>query len=449
MTDSRRHAVGRFGWLLLPIVVGGTLVAGLIAAAVAITLRVTMLVITPPKTKAEEVVVLAVDRAEGTVTLSDHVDAIVPGSYSLYFSGSAGRAKIGDILRHGEGSVTRRLLAEERGTLRRNIPARVSGWFYSSPGEFPYEHEDTVVQTDLGHAAAWLFPARRPDVPGVVKRGVVQPGAIRPGGIRHGVIEHWVIQVHGRGVDRTEALRAVPVFHEAGYTSLLISYRNDGVAPASDDGRYALGDTEWRDVDAAMRFALDRGATDIVLMGWSMGGALVLQAATRSAVRSVVRGVILDSPVVDWVTVLNHQAGSMRIPKWVRSAAYTLISRPWGRLFTGQSAAIDLDRLDFVRRAGELTTPILLMHSESDNYVPSSASRELAKLRPDIVTFESFSGAGHTRLWNYDQDRWNGAIGAWLGGLKPTKRGVTPPASREPVASSVRGEPTSPATEVG
>ena len=52
-----------------------------------------------------------------------------------------------------------------------------------------------------------------------------------------------------------------------GYTSLMVSYRNDGDAPRSDDHRYALGDREWLDVEAAIEYALEHGANDIVLLG--------------------------------------------------------------------------------------------------------------------------------------------------------------------------------------
>jgi hypothetical protein len=54
------------------------------------------------------------------------------------------------------------------------------------------------------------------------------------------------------------------------------------------------------------------------------------------------------------------------------------------------------------------------MHSDDDGFIPSTASRALAEARPDIVTFESFSGARHTKLWNYDPPRWNAAIAGWL-----------------------------------
>ena len=131
------------------------------------------------------------------------------------------------------------------------------------------------------------------------------------------------------------------------------------------------------------------------------------------------------SPVVDWIRVLDHQAGVLRIPGPIRTAAYQLIGSGWGSRFTGQSAAINLARLDFVTRAAELTLPTLLMHSDADTFVPSAGSRALADLRPDIVTYVPFAGAGHTRLWNYDEQRWRQAINNWVSELD----GVTPPSS--------------------
>ena len=137
-------------------------------------------------------------------------------------------------------------------------------------------------------------------------------------------------------------------FRDAGYTSLLVSYRNDGDAPRSADFRYALGDREWLDVEAAIRFARERGATDIVLMGWSMGGATVLQALTRSALSDVVRGVVLESPVVDWVATLDFQARLRRVPPLVRAGVLTLLKSRWAGFFTGLAEPLDFDRLDFV-----------------------------------------------------------------------------------------------------
>jgi pimeloyl-ACP methyl ester carboxylesterase len=252
-----------------------------------------------------------------------------------------------------------------------------------------------AVPTELGPAPAWLFPSAAKDESA----------------------DHWVIQVHGRAVRREEALRAVPVFHTAGYTSLLVSYRNDGDAPASSDGRYGLGDTEWPDVQAAIDYAAGHGATSIVLMGWSMGGAIALQALTRSAHSALITGVVLDSPVIDWADVVAAQAIDRNLPRLIARGAMTVMGSRWGARLTGQAAPIDFARLDFVARARDLRRLILLLHSDDDGFVPATGSRRLADRRPDLVTFVAFTEARHTKLWNYDPVRWNAAIAAWLAEL--------------------------------
>lgn len=384
-----RAAIGAAIGVGVAIGVGAILVAGAVAATV-VSVTFARTVVTPPTKRLEDLHVLANDA--DTVTLSASIDSMTPGQYSLWFNGDSGHARVGEIVSYTADTVTRQLLGVDLGDLNSAVRGRFGGWFYLHPSDLGFPYRDVEVDTDVGPAPAWLVPA-------VTDTGL------------------WVIGVHGRAVRREEALRAVPVFREAGYSSLLVSYRNDGDAPDSVDNRYSLGDTEWRDVEAAMQFAIDHGAKQLVLMGWSMGGATVLQAVTRSPLAGFVRGVVLESPVVDWVTALHHQGVVNRIPRILRLIVFRLLSGSWARLLTGQLEPINLDRLDFVTRAGELETPILLLHSDDDGYVPSTASRALAVAREDIVTFESFSTARHARLWNYDGERWNAVIAAWLRGL--------------------------------
>jgi pimeloyl-ACP methyl ester carboxylesterase len=362
------------------------------AAAATLTVRVARQVVTPPKNREEDIRVL--DVTATTVTLTATQDTLLPGRYGLWFDYGTGHARVGAIVDSGAEGVTRELLSVDFGRLLPGARARIGAWFYLEPGDLGYPFEHVVVETDLGPAPAWLIPAG-------------DDGALERAG-------RWVIQVHGRAVRRSETLRAVPVFREAGYTSLLVSYRNDEDAPSSDDNRYALGDAEWHDVDAAIRFALGRGATSIVLMGWSMGGAIVLQTVTRSVHAGVVSGMVLDSPVIDWASVLGFQGARMRLPDIASKAVLAVIGNAWGKRLTGQAESIDLARLDFVARADELSRPILLMHSDDDGYVPSLSSRALAEARPDIVTFDAFSVARHTKLWNYDSARWTVDIASWL-----------------------------------
>jgi pimeloyl-ACP methyl ester carboxylesterase len=399
-------------WLWPAVVGGAAAVALAIGGSGALTLVAARRVVIPPRKRSDDTRIIWVDRDESSIILSRTAESIVPGVYGFWFSGGTGYAWLGDVVAETAASVTRRIIDVRYGNLAGATRGRFTGWFYLSPTDLEaelgkaelgkaelgtVEFENVDIATELGPAPAWLVPAPTPS-------------------------GRWVIQVHGRAVQREEALRAVPVFREAGYTSLLVSYRNDGDAPRSRDYRYGLGDTEWHDVDAALTFAIDHGATDVVLMGWSMGGATVLQVVTRSSNAGVVRGVVLESPVVDWVSALRHQIRLRRLPSLVHLGVIELIGKSWSRWLTGQQAPIDLARLNFVSRAAELDLPILLMHSAADDFVPDTASRQLAEARPDIVTFDQFVVAGHTRLWNYDRERWDSSITAWLWGLGGSER---------------------------
>ena len=388
--ESRGRPLAR-SRVVTALVVGAASVAlAATVATAAFTAYVARVVIVPPKRRVENTRVLG-STAE-TVTLQSTDDSRTPGRYGFWFDGDRGYARVGEIVSRTATTVTRQLLSVEFGDLRASRRGRISGAFYLHPSELDVPVEDVEVATQVGSAPAWLVPAARSS-------------------------DRWAILVHGRGVTRTEPIRAVPVFREAGYTSLLVSYRNDGVAPSSDDGRYALGSTEWRDVEAAMAFAVSRGAKHIVLMGWSMGGATSLQASFLSPHRALLRGLALESPVIDWRHVLNFQAKQQRVPHFVRTGALALLGTRWGGPFTGQSQPIDLNSLDLLERANELNVPTLLMHSAGDLSVPVSASRELARLRPDRVRYEEFADALHAKLWNRDSERFERVIAAWLGSL--------------------------------
>lgn len=366
------------------------LATGLGAAVVA--LRVARNVVMPPRQRRYDIEVLALDEAAGTIVLSRTPDTVAPGRYSMWFDGDRGHARIGEIVGHDATTVTRQVHSVQRGDLARASRARWAGWWYLSPADLAVPFSEVSIRTPVGMAPAWRINAENAS-------------------------GDWVIQVHGRAVTRSEGLRAVRVFTDSGYTSLLISYRNDGDAPPSIDGRYALGDDEWRDVEAAIAYARAEGARRIVLMGWSMGGATVLQCITRSTLAEHVVGVVLESPVVDWVRVLHFQAAASGLPAPVRDAAMIMLASHRASRWVGLDDPIDFDRLDIVARAAELSIPMLVLHSADDGFVPSDGSVALAAARPDVVRLEHFSIARHTKLWNYDEPRWERAISAWLTGL--------------------------------
>ncbi|NYE94086.1 pimeloyl-ACP methyl ester carboxylesterase [Psychromicrobium silvestre] len=352
-------------------------------------------VVTPEKEQPEDLPILAVLREgeELHIVFPATEETIVDGLYGLTFDEGRGNARIGAIRSYvpREGTVSRVVEEVVSGDLQHAIRGKWTGAVFQSPAEIGLAAEDVVINLPVGPAPAWLIrPAQQS-------------------------LSSWAIMVHGRGARRTEGLRAVRTARELGLTSLLMSYRNDGDAPDAEDGRYGLGFTEWRDVEAAIEFALSHGAKDVVLFGYSMGGAVSLQTVDRSRYRREVLALVLDAPVINWIDVLAHQAELNRIPAPIGRYGQLMLSHPLGRRVTGLAAPVDLKSLDWVSRAEELRTPTLILHSKDDDFVPYGPSVELAKRNPELVTFVEFSQAAHTREWNVDPEHWDEVVKAWLG----------------------------------
>jgi uncharacterized protein len=383
---------GRAKWVVGG-VVAGSAAAGLLAAgSSALALYFARRVITPSRVREEDQEILAVIRdGEGLrVILAATPDSTVDGVYGFFFDGGRGHARIGRIVSYSpaERTVMREVETVYSGDLSTARRGWWSGAVHPDPASMGLAWEETQIEVDGGTAPAWLVPAPEAEV--------------------------WAIMVHGRGANRQECVRATRTAHELGMTSLLISYRNDGFAPSALDGRYGLGSTEWRDVEAAIGYALEQGAREVVLFGWSMGGAICLQTADLSRYHHLIRAMVLDAPVINWVNVLAHHAELNRIPSAVGRYGQLMLSHKLGRRLTGLAAPVDLKTMDWVSRAVELRTPTLIIHSVDDEYVPYGPSAALAERNPEMVTFESFEQALHTKEWNVDPERWDRLVTAWL-----------------------------------
>ncbi|GAA4379355.1 alpha/beta fold hydrolase [Paeniglutamicibacter cryotolerans] len=368
-------------------------------------------IVTPDVVPGADLDILAViTTGEGTeIILPANESTTVEGRYSLFFDADRGHARLGDITSFDpvDRTVTRSVEEVYSGDLNSAVRGRLSGVVFHHPRDLGFEARDVEILQPGGSAPAWLVP----------------------GGERAST---WAIAVHGRGANRLETLRGLPVLHELGLTSLLISYRNDGEAPAAIDGRYGLGATEWPDVEAAIDFALEHGAIDIVLVGWSMGGAISLQVADKSRHAPLLRALVLDGPVVNWIDVLAHQARVNRIPEAVGRFGQWMISNRAGRWLTGMASPLDLREMNWVAKHDRLRVPTLILHSADDDFVPIGPSAQLAELNPDVVTFERFTRAGHTREWNVDPQRWERTVSRWLTGVLNAPR---PGGSEQPVQS--------------
>jgi hypothetical protein len=192
-------------------------------------------VVLVPDHNRSQAAVDVVGVAPGRITLAHSDEADRPGIYGLDWIG--GHAIVGSILSSDEEGVTRRLSHVDGYLVPGTDASFDSDVFAGSPHvALGVPSSSVKVRGELGPMPAWLVPAKA------------------------GTRGDWAIVVHGINGTPQEGLRLVPTLRAAGLSSLLITYRDDLGAPSSPDGLHHLGQTEWRDLEAAARYAIDHGA---------------------------------------------------------------------------------------------------------------------------------------------------------------------------------------------
>jgi len=317
--------------------------------------------------------------APGRVVLSRSEWTQRPGVYGLDWQ--AGHAIVGEVLSSGHDTVTRRLSAVS-GYLVAGMKVALDAEVYTGNPQqalgLPYSN--LSIPDELGPMPAWFIPA----------------------GTR---TDTWAIVVHGINDDPEVGLRIAPALHRDGLPSLLITYREDLGAPKSPDGLHHMGLTEWRDLEAAARYALSHGARRLVLVGYSMGGAIVTQFIEHSPLAGHVAGLVLDAPALDWKAILSFNATEMGLPSFAADPVEWMI---------GARIDADWNGLDALKHPGDFHLPILLFHGTEDKLVPIASSDQFAKELPGWVTYYRVPHAGHTEAWNVDPRLYERRLTAFL-----------------------------------
>jgi uncharacterized protein len=314
----------------------------------------------------------------GRIVLARAENTLRPGVYGLEWP--AGHAVLEEVLASDAHTVTRRLSAV-RGRLAPGMRVAVDNDLYiGNPTQaLGLAFANVSVPGERGAMPAWLIP---------------------------GQARTWAIVVHGINGNREGDLYVVPELHRAGVPALLVTYREDVGAPSSPDGLHHMGLTEWRDLEAAARYALAHGAQRLVLVGASMGGAIVSQFMEHSPLAGRVAGLVLDAPALSWKAVLSFNASEMGLPSFavlpVEWAIDLRIAPDWG----------SLDALD---HPASFHLPILLFHGTADRLVPISTSDAFARELPGWVTYYRVPQAGHVESWNVDRGLYEQRLGAFLG----------------------------------
>lgn len=211
----------------------------------------------------------------------------------------------------------------------------------------------------------------------------------------------WFIHVHGMGAAPSSTLRSVESVRQTGYPSTIVSL--EASADIGKRGR-GMAPEHLHRVLAAIDHAVNSGARKVVLVGWSYGARLALEA---SASRAAVAGAILIAPMLDFRRAFSLVAAQRRLPAALIACASAVLRTPILCRLAGTREPIE------PLRAPQSMPPLLVIHSQADQSVPFELSRELLEATPSARLIE-FPDSPHTLEWNADPDRFASEVGGWV-----------------------------------
>jgi len=308
------------------------------------------------------------------------------GSYGLLMPDGS-HARIGVVLDE-QGTSVKRALGRVTGA---PLPTQGEGrWVrdvYPSPAELGVPFTDVAIVTAGGPAPAWLIPGSGDDAV-------------------------WAIHLHGVRTTRSVVLPSVSALLPTGVTSLVPSWRGDSEGPPTIGGGSSLGQEEWRDVDAALEFAVASGARSIVLVGWSMGAMISSLLLQNSRHANRVVGVVMVAPVTSWRTVLAHAVRAARLPAIVGTLVEMILRTPGLCRLAGLAAPVRLSGLEST--AARVTLPTLVIHNPGDPTAPFAASVAFVNRNDDHAELVVFEDAPHAMEWNREPQRFEETITNWV-----------------------------------
>lgn len=349
-----------------------------------------------PQTPTMDLGVYVVDVTAGEITLTskeEREDTTRPGLAGLWWDGGYGL--LGPISHINGLEVTRAFEVVDGsppmpcpGSLDACSEVDIEGYTYQSdPSDVGLAFEEVRFAASIGEIGAWRIDS--------------------------GDGTAWAIHVHGWRAARREAVRTLSTYSETGFTSLVIDYRNDQGAPPDPTGIYRFGKTEWEEVEAAVRFAIDQGATTVVLHGYSTGAALNLAFLENSAIADAVVATISDSPNIDMAETVRHEASKRSIPGTPIPVPGSLTSV--AMLIADLRWDVGWGEIDYVERAGDIVDiPMLVFHGVEDDRVPIEVSRRFRDRAPDHVELHEVTAAGHVTSWNVDPESYEESLARFL-----------------------------------
>ena len=206
---------------------------------------------------------------------------------------------------------------------------------------------------------------------------------------------------HGyKGCAERDLSGAVERCFTLGRSALLIDQRASG---DSDGHVITFGILERKDCLAWINFAIQKFGNEkkLIIGGVSMGAATVMMASGECLPKNVVC-VMADCGYSSPKAIIKKVVREMHLPA---DMVYPFI-RLGGKIFGG----FDLEETSPIEAVQASRTPIVLLHGDTDDFVPYSMSEDVYAVCPTPKKLVKIEGAGHGLAFPKDKATYVAAL---------------------------------------
>ncbi|HEY8667268.1 MAG TPA: alpha/beta fold hydrolase [Tepidisphaeraceae bacterium] len=221
-------------------------------------------------------------------------------------------------------------------------------------------------------------------------------------------LEGWVIPAdkpkgtfigfHGYATAKCSLLGEAKVFHELGYSVLLVDFRGSG---GSGGNVTTIGYREADDVAATVAYAqANLPARPLIVFGQSMGSAAILRAVAHNNVHPDL--LLLESPFDRLFTTVQNRFHTMGLPAFPLANLLTF----WGGVQQGYSGF----KHNPAEYAASVHCPVLLMHGRHDPWVTDSETASIFQGFAGEKQLDIFEQVGHEPYLDHEPEHWNNVV---------------------------------------
>jgi dipeptidyl aminopeptidase/acylaminoacyl peptidase len=267
------------------------------------------------------------------------------------------------------------------------------------------EGDEALARIDLGPVRSVKWTSKE----GIALEGI----ATFPAGYQDGRRYPFLVLPHG-GPESNDHL-VLDFFSRViaglGYVVLQPQYRGStGYGSEFLQAIYQhFGDRAYRDVDSATDFAIAQGWADpgrLAIFGWSAGGFMTSWTVTQT---TRYQAAIEGAGITDWASFM-----------WTSDVQQWDYDDRWP-----DKDAQAFSQFSAVNQSERVTTPLLVLHGEADERVPTYQGREFYEAlaaRGKTTRMVTYPGSGHfPRLWEQRRDVFR-EVANWLARYNPSAK---------------------------